>query len=545
MNFFVGLSLAFLISSTADATLSVSESFTSSAAKDSSQMVWNHALGELHPPLRVVGYDRGSGAENYPFSVGDGRHGSFTTSSEFSALNCASVSGTLLQIDTDACNDLQFTRFQLPAGWTLRPIGSSPLRIRSLSYVTINGVIDCSGSAGQDGDADFGTSSAGGLGRCGGGAGGSSVLPGQAPGAAHQGAAGGAFVTGGSGGTIQDGAGGKGGGGGGAYVKNFAAPPDSPDGTSGVDAGAASVGNVGTNYRDDAFDDDLFGAGSGGGGGSGFQSGADPGNSSGGGGGAGGGTILIYAVGTVTVSATGAVLANGGNGGGTANPAKGGAGGGGGGGSILIMTVGDIINDGTISAVAGSGGAGFVGANGGNGYWGRTWIVEKDGFAGGLNIESPESRLNIPGDVRYETGVNYTVLSKALDLGNSRPTIQSAVATLVNPGGSTLLFEVAFGSSLTDPSLNNFALPATYVGAEVGRYGRFRIQLDNTSGTVPATITDVNFTFDGFLQNDFEFTGACGSINGGAGNAGVRHWPLSFFFLLLLPILLFGWLRSI
>lgn len=528
------LSLIAFFLSTPTFAATVTESFTSAANKGTSGMVWNTSRGELHPPLVVIGYDRGSGAEDYAFSVGDGRHGSFSSAADYSRLSCASVVGSTITINTDSCDDLQFRDFHLISTFTLTGVGAKPLKIRSLSEVIVDGTIDCSGGSGANATSAPSAVRAGGVAKCGGGAGGVSVLPLSAPGIANQGEAGGAFVTGGSGGPLQNAGGGKGGGGGGAYVKTNGGGGDSPDGTSGLDSASASVANVGTNYRDDAFDDDLEGAGSGGGGGSAFESGIDPGNSSGGGGGAGGGSVLIYAAGSVTI--TGAVLADGGDGGAAGNPFKAGAGGGGGGGSIVIMTIGDVVNDGTVSAIAGNGGAAFSNANGGDGYWGRTWVVEKDGYGGGLNLEVPETKLNIPGDVRYETGVTYTVDSRPIDLGNSRPTLLSSLATITNQGGSTLVFELAFGDSENDAGLNNFALATTYNATDVGRFVRFRLQLDNLDAQTPAVVNDLGLTFDGFLQNEFQFAGACGRVETGGSNLGViiTLWMLPLFLLLLI-----------
>lgn len=520
----------------AHASLSVTDSFTSTANKKNSDMVWNTALGELHPPLFVNGFDKGSGGEDYNFSVGDGSAGDFINASDYESLSCASVSGNVITINTNQCSDLNFKRFRLLSGWTIRPTGANPLVIRSLSYVTIEGSIDCSGGDGEDANSSYSAVHSGGSGRCGGGDGGNSVLPATAAGAANQGEAGGSLVNGGDGGGLQDAGGGQGGGGGGGYVKTYASGTDSPDGTDGKDSSAVTVGNVGANHRDDSFEDDLAGAGSGGGGGSAFYVMGDPGNSSGGGGGAGGGNVQIYAVGDVTIAASGGVYADGGDGGEVASPYLGGGGGGGAGGSILIMTVGDIENNGAVSAAAGAGGTSNASADGGDGYWGRTWLVEKDGYAGGANIESPETKLNVPGNVRYETGVTYTVLSKPIDLGNSQPSLLSSDATVQDIGGATLDFQVAFGDSEDAASLNNFAAASTYVGQTVGRFARFQIQLDNTDNTTPARVTMIDFTFDGHTQNQFNFVGACGGVTTAYAVGLTNMTRITWMILFLFPL---------
>jgi hypothetical protein len=532
----------------------VTESFTSNANKGSGAMVWNIARQELHPPLLVTGYDRGSGSESYPFSVGDGSLGAFTAEAHYRALSCATVTGSEISINTDACQDLQFTVFHLQSGWTIRPVGSKPLRIRSHSSVRVDGIIDCSGDNGTAATSSVITSVDGAIGRCGGGSGGTSVLPNVAPAAVNRGEAGGALVTGGGGGLVQSATGGVGGGGGGSYVKNFAGGSDSPDATGGRNDSAVAQANVGSNHRDDAFDDDIDGAGSGGGGGSGYELGMSAGNSSGASGGAGGGSILIYAVGDVNI--VGSILADGGNGGSVTSPRRGGAGGGGAGGSILIMTVGDIlIDNGTVSAQGGFGGSAFSTASGGNGDWGRTWLVEKDGYADfNGSPESPETKLNSPGDVRFETGVTYTVVSAAIDLGNSKPKMIDSVATVADLGASVLSYEISFGASSADASLSNHALPSTYAGTEVGRFGQFKIEIQNLDGLTPVRITEVNFEFDGFKQDEFEFAGTCASVgpillgasgsgwgagSGGAPRAVSENGSISLYLMLLsLPFLM-------
>lgn len=525
----------------ASAALVTTESFVSNTNKATSDMVWNIARGELHPPLIVIGYDDGSGAANYNFLVGDGSDGAFTSSANYASLSCSSISGTTITINTDSCQSLNFTEFHLQSGWVLQGVGAKPLVIRSLSTVLVDGTITCSGNNGSSGSSSYNSVNAGASSRCGGGSGGQSVMPAMAPSSVNTGSSGGGFVSGGFGGNSQDANGGRGGGGGGAYVKTFSGGADSADGTQGKDSTGANATAVGTNYRDDAFIDDLSGAGSGGGGGSAFQSGVDAGNSSGGSGGAGGGNLRIYAVGDVTIN--GSVLANGGDGGSVANPFKAGAGGGGGGGSILIMTVGDITNDGSVQAIAGSGGTAFSNAAGGNGYWGRTWLVEKDGYAGGGNLESPETKLNIPGDVRYETGITYTIESAAIDLGNSKPNFISGVANLVNQGGATLTFELAFGDSVSASSLSSYALPATYVGQDLGRFAKFRIQLDNLGATVPVTVSDIVLTYDGNTQQEFEFEGACGQVHLPP-NSHEGPSPLTLMLFYLLPLILLAYLRK-
>ena len=142
------LFLSVAISASAQA-LSFSEAFTTSSRIDSTGgAVWNTARGELHPPLLVQGWDDGGGAQDTAFSVGNGQHGGFIESRYATFDSDGVVSGGVIEINTDSWPDLQFTSFHLAAGYTIRPVGSQPLVIRSLSSVLIDGVIDCSGDDG-------------------------------------------------------------------------------------------------------------------------------------------------------------------------------------------------------------------------------------------------------------------------------------------------------------------------------------------------------------------------------------------------------------
>src|SRR6185437_2334553 len=85
------LIFAFVISARAQ-TSTVSETFMNATDIGSSpQMVWNLALGMLHPPLLIANWDSGSGAESTLFSVGDGHHGPFG----LSTYSLFSVGGSL------------------------------------------------------------------------------------------------------------------------------------------------------------------------------------------------------------------------------------------------------------------------------------------------------------------------------------------------------------------------------------------------------------------------------------------------------------------
>lgn len=528
------------------AASTVLETFTSQAHFDSTGgMVWNIALGELHPPLMIFGWDDGGGggAQNTIYSVGDARHGSFVSSRYALFDRDGVIAGGVIEIDTDIYPDLQFSDFNLETGYTIRPTGSAPLVIRSLTDVIVDGVINCSGEDGQDATASIASLRTGGGSHCGGGEGGASVLPGVAPGVSNQGGSGGVGVTGGAGGPIRLLAtGGQGGGGGGAFIKPYAVVTDHINPQAGDNSIGGAGGAAGSINRDDAFVIDIDGAGGGGGGGSAYDDPGDvPNHSSGGGGGAGGGNIRIYAAGNIILKsnggAVGEIHADGGNGGSVAGGLKGGGGAGGGAGSILIFAGGDITIGAPVTAQAGNGGT-TAGGDGGVGAWGRTWVVEKNGFAGGAFIEDPDSQLNVPGITAFETGVNYTVTSTGYDLGNTKPTLTALPMTVANLGGSTLVYDLAFADTNTLSSLGNFALSTTYLNTEVQRFARFRIQIDNTNSTTPVRIQDLTFTYDGFQQKDFAFTTGCGNAKSVA-PASLGHFGGIFGMLFfLLPFLL-------
>lgn len=522
--------------------LTVTESFQNLSSKDTSSLVWNISRGELHPTLFVEGWNDGGGASNTAFSVGDGRHGAFISSryTEFLGGN-GFIDGNTIYLDTSHYGELQVTDFILDSGWTLTPIGNEPLVIRSLNNIQIEGVINCSGQSGADAVSDPTQTLQGGVGRCGGGQGGASVPQGVAPGATHQGQAGGTQVTGGQGGPMGNASGGQGGGGGGAYIKNNAGGGDKPDPQDGVNPAGGAGGAVGTIYRDDAFEDDLTGAGSGGGGGSAFNDAGTPGShSSGASGGGGGGSILMYTVGEVNITATGALRVHGGNGGRALAPFFGGGGGGGGAGSILIFAGGDIEVNGPVSAQAGAGGTSDSGGNGGNGAWGRTWLVEKDGFASGGIVEDPETQLNQPGEVRFLTGTAQSAESRVIDTFNSRPTLLSSSIQVSDAGASTVTLEIAKCSGIESSTCEAYVASGTLEGTVLGRYFRLRVSLDNQSDTTPTRITSVALNFDGHKQNEFDFTGACARVDGGLGFP-----PLGLLVIFLMPLFLYAYARRL
>lgn len=507
----------------------LTEDFSSRSRFGSGNLVWNSSLGYLHVPLQVYQFNNGA-YSNRIFSVGDGRHGSFDASrfSEFS--EGRDLSGQVIRLNTDTYPELQFTHFHLPSGWTLKPVGSKPLSIQVMGWMLIEGVIDCSGDAGQNFNGDLNNPARGGEGRCGGGDGGDG---GSLLSVAGSGATGGPVITNGhgpgiDGPTVGGAATGtsSGGGGGGSYGTG----PDQ------ALSGAGTLPGAGGYYgKDPGFT--VIGSGFGGGGGDYNSTSAAIEWTSGGGGGAGGGTISITAGGAITIS--GQVLAQGGDGGGALSTFKAGGGGGGGGGSILMFSGGDVylLSGMVVSADGGQGGAGggAPGQDGGRGASGRTWLVGSSGDSimvpPNAVYESPPSYLLDLGDVRQQTGV-FTVTSGAIDLGNSRPTLTSIADVSTVPGGAQVNVFYASHETPDEPASYN---PVSSLPQKLERYFWFKVEVTNTLVAEKPIVTSLQVEGSGFRQEDFELQGACGHIQSATP-------PTDGGFIYLLPLLLLLWL---
>ncbi len=236
-----------------------------------------------------------------------------------------------------------FSSFNLGAGITITASGSRPLAILSQSDITLQGTIDA--SATSDGDGFNGQRIAG----PGGGDGGQ----GSALNSRHDGSPAAGAPANSVGQATDDPSFGHGGGTGAGF--------------GGIGGGASVIGGstsdpseAGQAYANLAL---AIQGGSGGGtagvgffGGSGFLAG----------GGGGGGGVELGAVGTITITGSGMVLANGGFGrdGVFINPT--GAGGGGAGGGILLHAT-NVTQHGLLSANGGNGGAGPNSGGGGGG----------------------------------------------------------------------------------------------------------------------------------------------------------------------------------
>jgi hypothetical protein len=513
--------------------LSWTDEVTSLTSIESHNMFFNQAQGLLNPPQRLEGWNSGSGPDMTPLDMGDGSLGAFSIST-FSLFG--TVVGSTVTINTDAAGfyPLQVTSFDLPAGYTLRGVGSNPLDIRSQTDIVVSGTIDCSGESGEAIGSNNLVTSQGGTGHCGGGAGGNggSITVG-----ATDGIAGGASPTGGLGASAVNGApvatniGATGGGGGGAY-RQLGTPPE-----NGYDSAETPwVGSAGINFRNDAFSE--IGGGSGGGGGSAYNGSDAANHSNGGGGGSGGGVVLLRAVRDITVS--GSVLARGGDGGGTTGTLRSGGGGGGGGGSIAVWAGRNLSFTGVISATNGNGGASGIDladlpagnfpdqGGGGNGSEGRTWITDKDKCMAGdcPSTEIPTTLLTDEGRVLYQTGT-FTILSKVIDLRNSRPIFTSATVSGHIGTGSSVGIEIASGPTDDFDATGLWISSSALAGQTIGRYIRFRLTIDNQDTTNATVVDSISINYEGRLQENFNLISSCGGIKSNSGSLpGIFMWIL-------------------
>ncbi len=497
----------------------LTEDFTTSLQKDSGTAVWNFDSGIVHPSLQVTNYQAPAQATtSAAFDVGDGSHGIFDTTTY---ANFGTVVGSIITIDATLFPILKFSRFHLQAGYTLTSI-NGPLIIYSLGNVIIDGVIDCNGQTG--GAASGINGGAGGIGRCGGRSGG---VGGNATASGSSGLPTTGTVTGGNGGTYIGAAPGAGGGGGAAYAGNPGANgQNSTPATNTLGAGGSGVAGANHEFT-------ILNGSPGGGGGSGSNT------DGGAGGGGGGGTVVIHAVGDVTLSASGFILAIGGNGG-TAN--SGGGGGGGGGGSVKIFTPKQLtLTSGTPIDV--SGGTGSIPAianagDGGAGSFGRTWDISST-FSG-AGSESHASGLISMGTVEYVVNSEF-VISKSYD---TQSTVAKFQSVTIGPASGSVQVEVAGSNDNFNTDVSGWLLESQMSQLEKKRYFKFRLTLNNSNPVVPVQVDSLSVNYDSGLVEDFQFKSGCAMITT---NSLPSQPPLNLFMigsLLLMPILVSLRLRS-
>ncbi len=245
-------------------------------------------------------------------------------------------SGLCPTVNTTLCGTQSLDGLHIPAGVVVSctPGCTTPLDLTITGSVLIEGTLDLTGNDGEYWNASSGTPARAqpGTGTCGGFSGG---ISGTYTSAGSNGAGPRPGVRGGTQNSGQYINGGEGGGGGFA-TSGFAGFNASPG------AGGGTIGSAAFTTLD---------GGSGGGGGGGGLGGAST-RYSGGGGGAGGGALRITSTGSITVAASGAILAVGGKGGASQNVGAAGGAGAGAGGSIWLVAP-SIVNDGTVSATGG------------------------------------------------------------------------------------------------------------------------------------------------------------------------------------------------
>lgn len=516
------------------------ETFETTDIQESWDLVWNTALGRLHPPFAVYGWNHTLGPADKMIEVGTGAHGVFDSTTYHIFDKDGDSSNFVIQIDTTQFPDgLHVTRFHLESGWTLKPEGDSPLIIRSLSDIQIEGVVDCSGDAGEAVHSDPNAVTLGGRGRCGGrngGNGGSQiVLPTSGESASLA-------VTGGGAGGPGGANGGVGGGGGGSYTMMGLSPGEgeNPNLVGSLDGGAAGT----LSSTDEGFD--LLQGGAGGGGGSAMMAGGGT-DSSGGAGGAGGGVIVLIAAQDIWITNTGSVLANGGNGGGDVGSLAGGGGGGGGGGTIVMFAGRHLKNDRFegILARAGQGGTTSIGTNGGNkggnGSTGRFWGTDSDGaMAVSGGTEDPTNLHFIDsGTVLPREGV-FTATSKAIDFGNFQPLLQSYNVVANTTAANQVSLQLASGEHSDFDPTGKWLNIDDVTGKILERYVRLRVTLSNSDrNETPASVDQISLEYVKSQVTKFEFVTGCGmaSASPHVGTHGEFGLALFTIFTILAPIL--------
>jgi hypothetical protein len=497
----------------------VTESFTSRQQFSSGSAVWNQALGQVHPSIKVTGYT-GAATPDTRVDVGDGSDGAFIQSrySEFSVNG--NTSGNIIRLDLTSPRTLNVTEFILEAGWFLEPVGNNYLIIRSQSDVKVRGEIWCHG---QNGSVNVGAvGGTGGQGRCGGGAGGD--------GGSQPGLVGGTGVgpttlpvTGGMGGFGNaGGAGGDAGGGGGWSLVT------APDAGTGF-TGGIMPGKPGTSVSDPEFD---FYAGGGGGGGGGAGS-----TSAGAGGGGGGGVVVIHTardfeLGHPITPNIGFIYAGGGDG--ADGSGNGGDGAGGGGGSVQVFAGGTIrmynANGGLASSYALRGRN--VGASGGAG--GRNWYTSV-AYTGSGFYDPGEEGPVIPGNYAVYEQTQQSVESRSYDLLNTLSEVQS-----ITTSPTSADFGLQWKGSSDDFASDDTGWTTSVAVLSQKRFIKFRFLVTSSSATAPTYLDSVTIDYVPGTRGKFDFKAeaGCGSVGGGGSGGGGS--PVNGLWLLLPLFLLFS-----
>ncbi|GIL16847.1 MAG: hypothetical protein BroJett040_05980 [Oligoflexia bacterium] len=506
----------------------LSETFSNTQNFSSGTLVLNLTEGYLHPPLFISQWQQPpAAAADTNIQIGDGHHGTFTSTDDYARFSTnGDLSGNIIRINTDTYTELEFTQFNLLAGWSIIPTGSKPLIIRVQGNATVAGSIVCNGQNGEAANADPTITSLGGSGACGGGNGGNGGTSSVKPDSGYMGDAPVGYI---SAGTKADSLASTSGGGGGG---GFAQPAFAAE-----DGFGPSKGLKGTSYMDGGFT--VLGGGSGGAGGS-------ANTKSGGGGGGGGGTIIIHAFGDILIS--GSISANGGAGGSSSAGASG-SGGGGAGGSIWLISGKSLTIDGTVTADGGLGGdslnIGNHGDNGdgGNGASGRVWTTDSIGGFGGTGTVSPASSgLTSDGVTRFQTGV-FTRASIVQDLLNYHIQFGALTPLLINSGSGSYSATVEGSRRGFDLETTGPVDSANLSAINNSRYIKITVSLNNTNDTTPIILDSLSLDYAMGSPNEFKYTSSsgCGSIKPTSDSHTNTFLNILILFL---PVLVFVGLRK-
>ncbi|MGH7313497.1 MAG: hypothetical protein ACREJV_10010 [Candidatus Rokuibacteriota bacterium] len=368
------------------------------------------------------------------------------------------AANTTLTVPPDGV--FNFTTINIPAGVVVtftRNVANTPVTLLASGNVTIAGTINIAGATG--GSPAFSTTVGGNGGRGG---------PGGFDGGA--GATGFISVTGGSG------LGPGGGAGSTAVAANHVVPGAGGAGhlTAGATGlqggGQGTVGAGGGLYGTASLLPVVGGSGGGGGG-------AVAGRTGGGGGG-GGGALVIASSGTITMSGSGSILAQGGNALSTLNQGGIGNAGGGSGGSVRLVAT-SITGTGTINVAGGGGGGGIAGGGAGS--------------AGRVRVEAFSNTISVTVGALPPGAVTAAAPSPVTLANNPTLRISSVggVAAPAAPSGSFTIADVVLPAGTTNPvTVNlqaaNIPLGTTVTVSVKGQYGAGSA---TTSGPLTGTLT--------------------------------------------------------
>ena len=189
-------------------------------------------------------------------------------------------------------------------------------------------------------------------------------------------------------------------------------------------------------------------------------------------------------------------------------------------------------NPSTISAKSGFPGTPTAGGAGGNGWGGRTWTVYPaiGGFTS-PNFASinPSSDLGSEGATEYSVGIQ-TVLSNAYDTSS---TLAEFTGASFMPLSANVTLEAAGSDDQFQADNTGWVQAVNVAQLNKKRFIRFRLSINNSSGTAPVIVQNVKFNYVAGEKSDFQMkANGCGVIQapqppGPA--AGLIFLPLMFF----------------